>query len=47
VELGGREDTVLRLLPPPIMTDAEADAVLQRLADALADAETRFCQEDE
>jgi len=47
VELGGREDTVLRLLPPLIMTDEEADAVLQRLADALADAETRFCQEDE
>lgn len=39
VELGGRLDTVLRLLPPLIMTDAEADSVLGRLAEALAAAE--------
>ena len=42
VELGGRADTVLRLLPPLIMTDAEADAVLERLAAALADAEAGY-----
>lgn len=42
VELGGRSDTVLRLLPPLIMTDAEADAVLERLAAALADAEAAY-----
>lgn len=39
VELGGRHDSVVRLLPPLTMTDAEADAVLSRLADALAAAE--------
>jgi len=39
VELGGRADTVLRLLPPLIMSDAEADTVLELLAAALADAE--------
>jgi diaminobutyrate-2-oxoglutarate transaminase len=39
VELGGRYDTVLRLLPPLIMSDAEADAVLDRLAEALKAAE--------
>ena len=42
VELGGRADTVLRLLPPLIMTDAEADTVLERLAAALADAEAVY-----
>ncbi|GAA3386634.1 diaminobutyrate--2-oxoglutarate transaminase family protein [Cryptosporangium minutisporangium] len=35
VELGGRHDAVLRLLPPLIITPAQADAVLDRLADAL------------
>jgi diaminobutyrate-2-oxoglutarate transaminase len=40
VELGGRADTVLRLLPPLVMTDAEADEVLDRLAGALAEAES-------
>jgi len=39
IELGGRGDTVLRLLPPLIMTDAEADSVLGRLSEALAAAE--------
>lgn len=39
VELGGRRDAVLRLLPPLVMTDEEADAVLERLADSLAAAE--------
>jgi diaminobutyrate-2-oxoglutarate transaminase len=42
VELGGRNDTVLRLLPPLIMTDEEADAVLERLAGALGDAEHSY-----
>ncbi|MFI5955418.1 diaminobutyrate--2-oxoglutarate transaminase family protein [Cryptosporangium sp. NPDC051539] len=36
VELGGRHDAVLRLLPPLTITDHEADAVLDRLADALS-----------
>jgi diaminobutyrate-2-oxoglutarate transaminase len=39
VELGGRHDAVVRLLPPLIMTDEQADTVLERLADALAAAE--------
>jgi diaminobutyrate-2-oxoglutarate transaminase len=42
VELGGRADTVLRLLPPLIMTDPEADEVLARLAAALTDAERAY-----
>lgn len=36
VELGGRHDAVLRLLPPLTITDEQADAVLDRLADAIA-----------
>jgi diaminobutyrate-2-oxoglutarate transaminase len=39
VELGGRHDAVVRLLPPLTMTDEQADTVLGRLADALAAAE--------
>ena len=35
IELGGRQDAVLRLLPPLIITEAQAEAVLERLADAL------------
>ncbi|GAA5015876.1 hypothetical protein GCM10025734_65130 [Kitasatospora paranensis] len=35
VELGGRHDTVLRLLPPLTITDEQAEAVLDRLADAV------------
>ena len=35
VELGGRDDTVVRLLPPLTMTDDEADTVAQMLADAI------------
>lgn len=42
VELGGRSDCVLRLLPPLVMTDAEADEVLARLSLALAEAERVF-----
>ncbi|HEY3261739.1 MAG TPA: diaminobutyrate--2-oxoglutarate transaminase family protein [Pseudonocardiaceae bacterium] len=37
VELGGRADTVLRLLPPLTITDAEAQLVLDRLAAACAE----------
>ena len=39
VELGGRHDAVLRLLPPLVMTDTEAGDVLDRLAGAVAAAE--------
>jgi diaminobutyrate-2-oxoglutarate transaminase len=39
VELGGRHDSVLRLLPPLVMTDEQLGDVLDRLADALAAAE--------
>jgi diaminobutyrate-2-oxoglutarate transaminase len=39
VELGGRHDAVVRLLPPLTMTEGEADAVLDRFAAALAAAE--------
>ena len=39
VELGGRHDAVVRLLPPLIITDEQADTVLERLADSLAAAE--------
>ncbi|MFG3497084.1 diaminobutyrate--2-oxoglutarate transaminase family protein [Streptomyces sp. NPDC047928] len=35
LELGGRDDTVLRLLPPLILTDEQADSVVERLAAAL------------
>nr|MDT0664348.1 hypothetical protein [Micromonospora sp. DSM 115978] len=35
VELGGRFDAVLRLLPPLTISDSEADTVLAVLADAL------------
>ncbi|CAM5436577.1 Aminotransferase class III-fold pyridoxal phosphate-dependent enzyme OS=Streptomyces alboniger OX=132473 GN=CP975_26730 PE=4 SV=1 [Streptomyces alboniger] len=36
VELGGRHSSVVRLLPPLTITDEQASAVLDRLADALA-----------
>jgi len=36
VELGGRHDTVVRLLPPLTITDAQATSVLDRLGEALA-----------
>ncbi|MEW2555298.1 diaminobutyrate--2-oxoglutarate transaminase family protein [Streptomyces zhihengii] len=39
VELGGRESSVVRLLPPLTLTDEQAAAVLDRFADALAAAE--------
>ncbi|MER5357963.1 diaminobutyrate--2-oxoglutarate transaminase family protein [Streptomyces sp. NPDC002785] len=39
VELGGRHSTVVRLLPPLTLTDEQAAAVVDRLADALAAAE--------
>lgn len=40
VELGGRHSSVVRLLPPLTISDEQADAVLDRLADAV-DAVTR------
>ncbi|MEU6060419.1 diaminobutyrate--2-oxoglutarate transaminase family protein [Streptomyces sp. NPDC047097] len=39
VELGGRRNAVVRLLPPLTLTDEQAEAVLDRFADALAAAE--------
>ncbi|MEV4437060.1 diaminobutyrate--2-oxoglutarate transaminase family protein [Streptomyces sp. NPDC049555] len=35
-ELGGRGDAVLRLLPPLVLTDEQADSVLGRIAESLA-----------
>ena len=42
VELGGRHDSVLRLLPPLVMTDEELGDVLDRLIDALSAAEREY-----
>ncbi|WP_406070905.1 diaminobutyrate--2-oxoglutarate transaminase family protein [Streptomyces sp. NBC_01020] len=39
VELGGRHTSVVSLLPPLTLTDEQAEAVLDRLADALSAAE--------
>ncbi|MEV7009505.1 diaminobutyrate--2-oxoglutarate transaminase [Streptosporangium sp. NPDC051022] len=36
VELGGRHDSTVRLLPPLIITDEQVETVLDRLADAIA-----------
>ncbi|GAA3128981.1 diaminobutyrate--2-oxoglutarate transaminase [Streptosporangium carneum] len=36
VELGGRHDSTVRLLPPLTITDEQAETVLDRLTDALA-----------
>ncbi|WP_374196172.1 diaminobutyrate--2-oxoglutarate transaminase family protein [Streptomyces sp. ISL-21] len=41
VELGGRHSTVVRLLPPLTLTDEQATAVLDRLADAIPAAARR------
>ncbi|WP_152648241.1 diaminobutyrate--2-oxoglutarate transaminase family protein [Streptacidiphilus anmyonensis] len=38
LELGGRYGSVVRLLPPLTMTDEQAEAVLERLADAIDSA---------
>jgi diaminobutyrate-2-oxoglutarate transaminase len=38
LELGGRYGSVVRLLPPLTMTDEQAEAVLERLADAIVSA---------
>ncbi|WP_084714659.1 diaminobutyrate--2-oxoglutarate transaminase family protein [Streptacidiphilus rugosus] len=38
VELGGRYGSVVRLLPPLTMTDEQAEAVLERLAESIAAA---------
>ncbi|MFJ6750353.1 MULTISPECIES: diaminobutyrate--2-oxoglutarate transaminase family protein [unclassified Streptomyces] len=38
VELGGRRSAVVRLLPPLTITDEQAEAILDRLADAIAAA---------
>ncbi|WP_420717821.1 diaminobutyrate--2-oxoglutarate transaminase family protein [Streptomyces sp. H27-S2] len=41
VELGGRHSAVVRLLPPLTLTDEQASAVLDRLADAIPAAARR------
>jgi diaminobutyrate-2-oxoglutarate transaminase len=43
VELGGRHDAVLRLLPPLTITDEQARAVVERIAESIeaASAEPR------
>ncbi|WTX53479.1 diaminobutyrate--2-oxoglutarate transaminase family protein [Streptomyces sp. NBC_00649] len=43
VELGGRHSSVVRLLPPLTITDEQAAAVVERLADALAEAARTHC----
>ncbi|WP_326558763.1 diaminobutyrate--2-oxoglutarate transaminase family protein [Micromonospora sp. NBC_01796] len=42
VELGGRHDAVVRLLPPLTITDLQVDAVLARLADAVRVASSGY-----
>ncbi|GCD99813.1 aminotransferase [Embleya hyalina] len=42
VELGGRHDSVVRLLPPLTMTEVQADAVLERLAEAIEAARAGY-----
>ncbi|WFB07050.1 diaminobutyrate--2-oxoglutarate transaminase family protein [Streptomyces sp. LX-29] len=42
VELGGRHSSVVRLLPPLTLTDEQAEAVLDRLADALEAVERSY-----
>jgi diaminobutyrate-2-oxoglutarate transaminase len=39
VELGGRHSSVVRLLPPLTITDEQAEAVLDRLSDAIVTAD--------
>lgn len=39
VELGGRFGATVRLLPPLVITDEQAEAVLDRLTDAIAEAQ--------
>jgi diaminobutyrate-2-oxoglutarate transaminase len=41
VELGGRHSSVVRLLPPLTITDEQATAVLDRLADAVTQVAKR------
>ncbi|MFD9004610.1 diaminobutyrate--2-oxoglutarate transaminase family protein [Streptomyces sp. NPDC059582] len=47
VELGGRHSSVVRLLPPLTITDEQASAVLDRLADAVASAARSHTTHDE
>jgi diaminobutyrate-2-oxoglutarate transaminase len=41
VELGGRHSSVVRLLPPLTLTDEQAEAILDRLVDAITAAAGR------
>ncbi len=45
VELGGRHDAVVRLLPPLTMTDEQADVVVERLTGAIVAARRALAQE--
>lgn len=45
VELGGRHDAVVRLLPPLTITDEQADAVVERLAGAILAARNALTRE--
>jgi diaminobutyrate-2-oxoglutarate transaminase len=45
VELGGRSDTVVRLLPPLTITDEQAATVLERLAEAVSAAQEGLAAE--
>ncbi|MGW1726591.1 diaminobutyrate--2-oxoglutarate transaminase family protein [Streptomyces sp. NPDC002306] len=47
VELGGRHSSVVRLLPPLTITDEQASAVLDRLADAVASVAKSHTAHDE
>lgn len=38
LELGGRFGSTVRLLPPLVITDEEAESVLERLTEAIAEA---------
>jgi diaminobutyrate-2-oxoglutarate transaminase len=42
VEIGGRQGCVVRLLPPLTLTDEQCEAVLDRLADAVAAVERSY-----
>nr|WP_309505101.1 aminotransferase class III-fold pyridoxal phosphate-dependent enzyme [Streptomyces sp. KM273126] len=44
VELGGRHASVVRLLPPLTLTDEQANAVLDRLTDAVRTAAQGCCE---
>ncbi|MFA4928944.1 MAG: diaminobutyrate--2-oxoglutarate transaminase family protein [Patulibacter sp.] len=44
IELGGRRDAVLRLMPPLVLSDGQADRVVRVLGDALRAVDSRTAQ---